>query len=341
MIGTSIYLSSFSIDELEKYAKYGIKSIFTSLHIPEERIDLQQVKKLIDTAQIYEMDLIVDVSPQTLAILEISEISELLKYGIKSVRLDYGFEDLKFVKEISEYFTIILNASVVTPEYVQSLTDNGIEKNKIKALHNFYPKVNSGLDKDTFLHKNSELHKIGIEVYAFVAGDLEYRLPTFDGLVTLEHQRGLNSYCAALEMFIDCNVDGVFIGDGRISEESLKKIVEYDKNNNVVELRVSLTAEYDYMYNHKYERRKDSNNRVIRLLTRSSSPVPQANCFIRKRGAITITNNNYGRYKNEIELCNVDLGFDNRFNTIGYVYQEDYELLGRLSNATSIIFRRI
>lgn len=341
MIGASVYLSSFDMNELEKYAKHGIKSVFTSLHIPEENIDLEQVKMLIDTAKQHEIDLIVDVSPNTLKILEITEISELTKFGIKSIRLDYGFDDLEFVKSLSELYTIILNASVVTAEYVQLLSASGIPIQKIKALHNFYPKVNSGLEKETFIKKNKSLHDLSIKVYAFVAGDLEYRMPTFDGLVTLEQHRGVTPYVAAQELFNDCHVDGVFIGDGRISEKSLSKLVAYNEDSSIIEIRATFDSAFEYLYDQKIERRKDSNNRAIRLLTRASSSVPQENCTLRNRGAINITNNNYGRYKNEIEVCNVDLGFDNRFNTIGYVYQEDYQLLGRLENVSSIIFRRI
>lgn len=341
MIGTSVYLSSFNYEELEKYARQGIKDVFTSLHIPEEEINSEQIQKLISTAQRHEMNLIVDVSPQTLKILEIESVVELVNYGIKSIRLDYGFDDLNYIKTLTEQFTIVLNASIINADYIKKLVNNGIQINKIKALHNFYPKINSGLDMKNFVVKNRELKNMGIEVYAFVAGDLEYRLPTFDGLVTLEKHRGISSYVAGIELLTMCYVDGVFIGDGRISEKNLKKLIAFDKDRSTVEIRTILDDKYVNMYDKEYKKRKDSNSRVIRLLTRAEEDVPQYNCLKRYRGAISVTNNNYGRYKNEIELCNTDLGFDNRFNVMGYLYQEDYEILEMLENIETIIFRRV
>lgn len=341
MIGTSVYLSTFNKEQLEMYTRNNAKYIFTSLHIPEEEIDLNKVKELLTIAEQQDINLIVDVSPNTLNVLEIENILDLKEIGFKVIRLDYGFDDLVNVKALSEEFTLVLNASVITPAYVNTLEELNIDISKIKALHNFYPKVNSGLDKETIVKKNNELSTLGIEAYAFISGDLEYRMPTFDGLVTLEKHRGLDSYCAAIELLEDCFVSGVFIGDGQVSERLLKKLMRYDRDKSVIEIRATLNEEYSYLYDQEIVKRVDSNSRVIRLQTRAETEVEQENCLMRIKGTISITNSNYGRYKNEIEICNEDLGFDNRFNTIGMVYQQDYTLLDMLDNAEKIIFRRI
>lgn len=67
--------------------------------------------------------------------------------------------------------------------------------------------------------KNNLLKKEGLHTSAFVVGDLVKRFPIYEGLPTVERQRGMNPYIAAIELLHEAKVDNVFIGD---SEALLK-----------------------------------------------------------------------------------------------------------------------
>lgn len=340
ILGASLYLNTYDKEYLLKLEQKGYKYIFTSLHIPEDDFKEDVISEILDFSKRSNISLMVDVSPETLKKLNVLDILELKGYNISTIRLDYGFDDVEYVKVLSESFEIVLNASVLKASYIKSLVDVGVDVTRIKALHNFYPKVNTGLDEEKFSRLNDMLTGFGIEVFGFVAGDAVLRYPTYEGLVTLEKHRGMCPYVAAVELYRKYQVSGVFVGDGVMSDVLLDRLQTLS-DNNTIEIKCSLFKEYEYLYDNPVRKRVDSNSRVSRLLTRSGEAIEQANCLVRERGNIAITNGLYGRYAGEVEVSNSSLGFDSRFNTIGYVLPSDLGLLDMLDHYDTIIFRRI
>ena len=58
--------------------------------------------------------------------------------------------------------------------------------------------------------------------------------------------------------------------------------------------------------------------------------VSPANCVERRRGSITVDNQNYGRYSGELMLMREDLPADQRVNVIGSVPENARLLLDRI-----------
>ena len=100
--GISIYLGlDNTIEEnlqlIKTAYKYGIKRIFTSLHIPETNVNLlqEQLQIVLKTANQYGMEVISDVSPNTLSLLNLDKLDtdKLQEMGISTIRLDFGYSE--------------------------------------------------------------------------------------------------------------------------------------------------------------------------------------------------------------------------------------------------------
>lgn len=88
-----------------------------------------------------------------------------------------------------------INASTISAEELHEWMELGLKTNNIEAWHNFYPRPETGLDKDFLIERNKFLKSIGITTMAFVPGDGELRGPIFAGLPTLEKHRGFSPLC--------------------------------------------------------------------------------------------------------------------------------------------------
>ena len=95
----------------------GTEMCIRDRHIPEE--DYSQLDKklpqFILLCQDLELKIVPDVSPVTFEKLnlKLGDFSALKQMGIQALRLDYGFDDIENIKQLSKDFEIILNASVV------------------------------------------------------------------------------------------------------------------------------------------------------------------------------------------------------------------------------------
>ena len=74
--------------------------------------------------------------------------------------------------------------------------------------------------------------------------------------------------------------------------------------------------------------RPDVSRDVLRLVdTRSVKPVPPCHTVERRIGAITMDNDGYGRYRGEVQIAKTNLPANANVNVIGYVIEEDHELI--------------
>lgn len=337
MLGASIYLKSIDENYISILKKNNVTSIFTSLHIKEEKLTQEEIVDAVSKLIGEGFDLIIDISPDTLKILKIADYLELKELGVKTVRLDYGFDDIGLIKELYANYKLVFNASIIDEPFIQKLLDNGIDLDSLGVMHNFYPKMNSGLSSNKLIQKNELFKKYNLNVIAFVAGDSVLRYPTYEGLVTLEKHRGVHSYVSGLDLYHNHYVTSVFVGDGRSSDNALSLLNTIGKNT----LYVEAVLYDENFYETDFRIRKDSNDRVIRLNTRSESSVLQGKVLTRQRGAISITNSLYGRYNGEVELYNADEAcFDARYNTIGYVMPNFYDVMNYADKYEVIKFIR-
>ncbi|ESU34033.1 hypothetical protein G3A_03245 [Bacillus sp. 17376] len=338
MLGISVYMNKDRMEKnaawIEKAAQYGLKSIFTSLHIPEDNPAeyKELLKELCSLAKKHNMELMADVSPRSLDYLglEWGQYEELLQWGLSGIRADYGFTTQQIV-ELSDKMKIGINASTITRDEIQAWIDAGLNTENVEAWHNFYPRPETGLDKEFLIERNNMLRSLGITTMAFVPGDKDLRGPVFSGLPTLEKHRGQLPHVAAAELMVSCFTDKISIGDHAASDEQLELLAFLGKK--IFPLRIEAESwEHVELLSRTLTNRMDPARDVIRAVEpRSASigknKIPPSNQQERQRGTITIDNELYGRYAGELQIAVNDLPKDEKVNCIGKVIKEDLPLL--------------
>ncbi|WP_226655263.1 DUF871 domain-containing protein [Pseudalkalibacillus hwajinpoensis] len=328
----SIYLGSDGDMEgkLKKAEAFGLKVLFTSLHIPEEDHSTYQtrLKELGRLARKFELALVADISPQSISYLGIENYEELIEWGLTGIRPDYGYTD-DLIVSLSQKMKVGLNASTVTKVEIERWIEMGANSRNLEAWHNYYPRPETGLDDAFFAERNAMFRKYGIQTMAFIAGDEQFRGPIYAGLPTLEKHRGMPPHGACAELIYRYKVDHVLVGDISISDDQLSKLSLLAQG--VIPLDVE-NPDQQFERFHvagRHENRPDPARDVIRSMASRRfhdrpDPLPSVE---RKSGVVTIDNANYGRYAGEIQLTKRSLPADDRVNVIGNVTENDLPLL--------------
>lgn len=155
MLGVSIFLADRSFEENYKYMKQmksaGFNEIFTTLHMPEDDIEVlkERLLQIGHAAKELEMDVMADVSGK---VFKQFSVSEFLQIGITGMRVDYGFSP-KEIANLSHEMKIALNASTLTSDFLSKLKQYGMCIENIEAWHNYYPRPQTGLDKEALSRK--------------------------------------------------------------------------------------------------------------------------------------------------------------------------------------------
>jgi uncharacterized protein len=343
LLGISVYLNKDRMEQnaawIEKAAGYGLKSIFTSLHIPEDNpADYKELlQELGALAKQHQMELMADVSPRSLSYLGLDwdSYEKLLDWGLAGIRADYGFTT-EHVVELSQKMKIGINASTVTRVELVSWLEAGLKAENVEAWHNFYPRPETGLDKSFLIERNLMFREMGITTMAFVPGDKDLRGPIFAGLPTLEEHRGQLPHTAAAELLFTCFTDKVLIGDHSASDEQLELIAFLAEN--VIPLRIETDGNWPQpeLLGKPLTNRMDPARDVIRAVESRSyalkgdTQLAPKNQIERTRGTITIDNQLYGRYAGELQIAVNSLPRDEKVNCIGKVIQSDLPLLSNI-----------
>lgn len=328
--GISLYFSNGVTKNeaiIKKAIANGIKYAFTSLHIPEEeaidyRLDMQ---RLLLQCKEGNLQLIVDVGPETLEKLGVTNMEALKELGITHIRLDYGF-DAKETVQLSKSFYVVFNASTIKEEEVLEWKRYGADFSRFAACHNFYPKQYTALSIQTVKQVNQRLKYLGFTTMAFVPGNLELRGPLHEGLPTIEAHRESKDdvLLHMLELYFEGLCDVVLVGDVDVKETNWKEI--NCLGNNYVELKADILLEYDFVRNIVHHDRPDSSEYVIRSQESrqyKKDIIPDICAKERKQGSIFISNQSYLRYMGELEIARIDLPVDDRVNVIGTI-KESY-----------------
>jgi uncharacterized protein len=342
LLGISVYLNKNRTEEnaawIEKAAGYGLKSIFTSLHIPEDnpadyKVLLQELGSL---AKQYDMELMADVSPNSLGYLGLDwdSYETLLQWGLSGIRADYGFSAKQMV-ELSQKMKISINASTITKEELSAWLDAGLNAENVEAWHNFYPRPETGLDRAFLIERNKMFHSMGVTTMAFVPGNLDFRGPVFSGLPTLEEHRGQLPHVAAADLMFSGYTDKILIGDHSVSDEQLELLSFLQEK--IIPLRIE-TANWPQpdLLDRVLTNRMDPARDVIRAVESRSYALKgekqllPENQHDRQRGTITIDNQLYGRYAGELQIAVNNLPRDEKVNCIGKVIETDLPLLSNI-----------
>lgn len=354
--GISVYLGMDNTLEenmtlVKKAAKTGIRRIFTSLHIPEAdknhlRDELQQ---LLHLANGEDMEVITDVSPLTMEILEIDSFSleHFSRLGVKTLRLDFGFglDEIAAMSRNDLGIRLQLNASTITEEFLNGLMKAGAKAEALEACHNFYPRENTGLEEGFLLKKNQHLHDNGIMVSAFIPSFNRPRSPIGAGLPTLELHR-CTSFDFSLRHLLALGVDSVFVGDSLPSDGEIQLLGELDSEHGIL-LRPDLwTCKQNIidLISRSYTTRLDEARDVIRTqesrqyIQEVDFSIRPEQCGVRNVGYITLDNENYGRYHGELQIVKKALPSDYRVNIVASLSNYEMHLLKYLKPGTRFKF---
>lgn len=338
MKGLAVYLSEPLTDEtkdnIRQMRTIGFTSIFTSLHIPEDDPTLytERLRDLGALARELKMELVADIAPSSLAALGKTwdDAGSLTEWGVTGLRVDYGVTP-KQIADLSKQLMIALNASTVTAEELDLMKAEGLVLEQVEAWHNFYPRPETGLDRDWFNAKNRWIREQGIRVQAFIPGDGQLRGPLHETLPTLEDHRRRSPFACYLEL--EASVDRILIGDPGLSESTMRQFAAYQEG--ILVLRATGQSD-DTLLTHVQTNRLDPARDVIRSVESRSSGRPGKGLLEpetlsdRPVGSITIDNLRYGRYAGELQLTKRDLAADERVNVIGRVIEADWPLLQQI-----------
>ncbi len=331
-IGYSIYVSSWreNIEALSSVYTEGA-SVFTSLHVPEENKSnfIDESIEMIKNIRNIGYKVIADVSTRTLLNFNVNSLDELIDMlKLDVIRIDYGFTDEE-INRIKSQCLIAVNGSTISePSVVKLINSN---KNII-AIHNYYPRTDTGLDDEQFRYINEMLSSKGLKVYAFIPGDINLRGPIYEGLPTIESHRRNSPYACYVDMDKNYSVDGIIVGDGILSDFENELIYNYRKSG-IISIPIVLDDNYKYLNGAIFSIREDSPYSLMRLKeSREYSTIGESirdyNCIERKIGSLTIDNYKYARYSGEIQITKKDYDKDERVNVIGHV-KDEYKLLLR------------
>lgn len=341
-IGYSVFPSTWVEQKIHLEELYHDGSaIFTSLHISEE-FDQNYTKNAMEMLTFCKQigyQIIADISPRTLTMFDCDSISELnRKLPIDIVRIDFGFT-LNEVLEASETVPICLNASTLSQDWLLAIKKTN---RKFFAMHNYYPRPETGLDNLQFDERNLRLREYNIEIMAFIPGDLKKRGPIYEGLPTLEAHRFLLPYVSFVQMTLKHDIAWVFVGDGMISQNQAKLITHLIMEDTFIIPTVfekDLPNNLSVLFEKNYTVRPDSPATLIRfqesrVYATQGEIIKPHHCISRKKGTLTIDNENYGRYSGEIQITRTDLPKDERVNVLGHVPSAYFSVLDALPNGS-------
>lgn len=331
-LGRSAYLTSFESQRpaLERGAG-SASPLFLSLHISEEFSPgyCARAEEVCRWLREKGYRVIGDVSTKTVDQFGQPDLVGLAEtFGLWALRIDYGFSQEE-IAALARRIPVVLNASTTSPGFAGELVRSG---GQVMAMHNFYPRPETGLDDGFFRETTQALRTAGLQVLAFIPGDEELRGPLHLGLPTLERHRGLPPSVCFADLAVNFGVQDIFAGDPGISRREEERIRRFCREG-VLELPARLEGEAAALYGKVFTNRVDSPAGLIRFAeSRTYScfggEVEPGNCAARPRGTITMDNSRYGRYSGELQLALQDLPADERVNVAGRV-EEPYLLLAR------------
>lgn len=325
--GISIYLST----NIEMNSEYLLKAkevnssfVFTTINMPEENDELKKdISKVVELCKKNKMKLIVDINANSKKYIK--------DYENVYYRIDDGLSNDEIIALAKNNY-VVLNSSTLDEEDLKYFKLKGVDFSKLYSLHNYYPKVYTGVSLK-FLKKRNEIYKkYGLKTMAFISGDLK-RGPIFKGLPTVEEHRYMDILQASLELIAN-DTDVILLGDLNIKEENWERLKYLLKG--IVPLRINKNI----LKNRIFENRKDYSNYVVRNIKRDVilDTIVEIDKNIEK-GDILLTDEKGLRYKGDLEIALKNL---NKLNDgrriIASVIDKDKGLLDYLSIINKFIF---
>lgn len=344
-LGLSIYPDHSNYEDNAHYLdlghKYGFKRIFMSMlevkgGVAETKA---KYKKIIEYGNKLGYQTFLDVNPSIFKELHVDykDLSFFKDIGATGLRLDTAFDGATeaMMSYNPEGLIIELNMSN-NVDYLNNIISYQANTPFIYGCHNFYPQRGTGLPYDFFMECNKRFRKFGIHSAAFVTSQVGKMGPwnVTDGLPTLEEDRDLPIQVQAKQLWATNMIDDVIIGNAYASEAELKALSEV--NPYQLQLHIDYVdgvneIEKTIVEKPQHFRRGDINANVIRSsmprVTYADVPNPAHDNEIEfQRGDIVIGNDDFGHYKNELQIV-LKPHKETRKNKVGEIAKNERFLL--------------
>lgn len=325
--GISIYLSNGfeqNLKYLENAKEKNSTFVFTTINMPEENDELKKdISKIVKVCKDLNLKLIVDINSQSLKYVK--------DYENVYYRVDDGLNNDE-ITELTKRYNVVLNSTTLDESDLDYFKKKGVDFNKLYSLHNYYPKVYTGISLE-FLKKRNEIYKkYGLKTMAFIPGDIK-REPLFKGLPTVENHRNQDILQSFLELLSN-DTDVILLGDIDLNKSNWQRLNYLLKG--IVPLRV-----YNNIFEGKiFENRRDYSDYVIRDKSRNThlNDVEYIQKPINK-GDILYTEGKIKRYSGDLEIALKPLDYqDDGRHIVARVIEEDLGLLDYLNVIHKFVF---
>jgi len=344
-LGVSLYPDHSNPDEDKKYlklaSKYGFTRIFMSmLEVSEGKQKVaDKFSDLIHFAKELGFSTTLDIAPNIFDQLGISydNLEFFHELGADSIRLDQGFDGQKeaLLSFNPQGMNIELNMSNDVA-YLNNILSFSANKPFIQGCHNFYPQRGTALPLDFFIKSSQRFKNFGIDTAAFVTSQAGTLGPwdINDGLPTLEMHRDLPIDIQAKHLFATNLIDCVIIGNAYASESELHKLGLLNRYQLTFDVKPTADineVEEEILLGNQHIRRGDITDLVIRstevrkVYKEYDNPVSSTSHTF-KRGDVVIGNNDFGKYKNELQVVLEDHS-DDRKNKVATIAEDELFLL--------------
>lgn len=343
-LGLSIYPDHSNYEEDARYLglghQYGFTRIFMSmLEASDPEATKAKFKKIISYGNTLGYDTVLDVSPRIFDDLGISysDLSFFADLGVSGIRLDEGFNGATEAMLSYNPYNLFIELNMSNDvAYLDNVLSYQANEPFIFGCHNFYPQVGTGLPYDFFVRTTERFKKYGIHTAAFVSSAHGNQGPwnVNDGLPTLEAHRHLPIAVQAKQLFASGLIDDVLIGNAYASEDELKALS--DLNRYQLQFDVNFVPDVNdiektIVLKPQHFRRGDVNALVIRStmprVTYKDVPNPAHDNTIEfQRGDVLIGNDDFGHYKNELQIA-LQPHSDPRKNKVGRINEHEIGLL--------------
>lgn len=332
--GLADYPVEKNFEYLKECAALGVKTVFTSAHIPESSNVEEELSKLFEVIEQNNMRLIIDVSKPMMDKFTLPKCTYAL-------RLDWGFTDDDIV-ELSNTLpcNIELNASTISLEKIMRLLEKGLNPKKTRMSYNFYPKPYTGLDILDFIQKNIVFHELGFTTMAFIPSLINKRPPLYKGVPSVEDHRYKPTYISTQELILT-DIDEICIGDAYSNEEEITEMISCSRE--CIQIPIVLTVDVPNnvldILNGPHHSRPDQSPYLIRSSTRSKIEILPFNNGRINKYDVTIDNKLNLRYMGEIGIWLKDIEENLEANVIGYIPEYAHTLLQLMPPGTKFSFK--
>ncbi len=332
--GLSDYPVEKNFEYLKECASLGIKTVFTSAHIPECTNIQEELAGLFEVLEQNNMRLIIDVSKPMMDKFEIPQCTYAL-------RLDWGFTDDDIV-ELSNTLpcNIELNASTISMEKLMSLIEKGINTSKTRMSYNFYPKPYTGLDIYELVQRNIIFKELGFTTMAFVPSLINKRPPLYKGVPSVEDHRYKPTYISVQELILT-GIDEIGIGDAYSNEEEILEMISCSRDCIQIPLVLTEDVSLDVLkiLNGPHHSRPDQSPYLVRSSSRCKTDIEPSNNGQIKKFDVTIDNKLNLRYMGEVGIWLKDIEENKEANVIGYIPEYAHTLVRLLKPGSKFSFK--